>query len=293
MRGYFALNNQRIVAVDLETGKHNEIGPGTRPVYSPTGHLLHTNEFGLAATPFSIETLVATGDTFSVQEAGDRVSLSQDGTLVYLDRARGGDTFSLVWRDRAGELLETIGQPQPSMTHLALSPDGRWLAVAGREGGNEDIWIHGVERPTKTRLTFADRLDRGAAWSPNGKDIAFASTRDGQLDIFSKSADGSGEAVPLLATSLGEFVTDWSTDGQYLLYDRHSPDSSLADIWYLKRKPDGSGYDPVVFLKRCLKKERPSSPPMAAMSFTLRTRRANMKSTYARFPRVRVNGRCR
>ena len=249
-RGYAALNNQRIVATDLESGEHNEIGPGSWPVYSASGYLLHNNEFGLAATPFSIQTLAATGDTFSVQEAGERASLSQDGTLVYLDRARGGDTFSLVWRNRAGELLDdTIGQPQPSMTHLALSPDGRWLAVAGQEGGNEDVWIHGVERPTKTRLTFADGFDRGATWSPNGRDIAFASTRNGQLDIFSKPADGSGKAVPLVATPLGEFVTDWSTDGQYLLYDRHQPGATLADIWYLKRKPDGSGFDPFVFLE--------------------------------------------
>jgi len=42
----------------------------------------------------------------------------------------------------------------------------------------------------QTRLTNSPAVDQYAAWSPDGQKIAFASTRDGNYEIYVMNADG-------------------------------------------------------------------------------------------------------
>ena len=83
-------------------------------------------------------------------------------------------------------------------------------------------------------------------WSPLGDQVAF----NAGGDIFRKSADGRGEATPLLATPALEAATDWSLDGRYILYLRSGvANSGGRELWYLRRKENGSGYESVPFLQ--------------------------------------------
>ena len=87
--------------------------------------------------------------------------------------------------------------------------------------------------------------------------MAFGSRWAGNPDIFLRQADGSGEAKVLLATPAPEILSDWSRDGKYLLYrlDRNAPGDpttnpeSRADLWYLERNEDDSGWEPHPFLQ--------------------------------------------
>ena len=45
----------------------------------------------------------------------------------------------------------------------------------------------------ETRLTDNPALDRVPAWSPDGAEIAFMSSRDGIDEIYVMNADGSGQ----------------------------------------------------------------------------------------------------
>ncbi len=127
-----------VAVLNLETGESRELGPGDRAVYSQNGYLIHGPtdgaEPGLWAWPFSLETLESTADSFPISTAGLAATLSRDGTLVYLDQVGGSSIRTLVWRDRTGELLETLGQPQ-NMAHPSLSPDGQRVAVRSNESG--------------------------------------------------------------------------------------------------------------------------------------------------------------
>ena len=103
--------------MDLETGERRELGPGSAPFYSSDGYLIHglaNQREGLQALPFSLDTLVATGQSFPIDETGRLASVSRDGTLVYTDRPAVG-TFQIVWRSRTGVVLESVGQPQPTI----------------------------------------------------------------------------------------------------------------------------------------------------------------------------------
>jgi Tol biopolymer transport system component len=135
------------------------------------------------------------------------------------------------------------------MRALSISPDGKRVALSAYEHGNLDVWIHDLERPVKTRLTFDPGNDLSAQWSPLGKEIAFYSVRSGEsLDIWLQAADGSSEAQPLAKTPLIEIPTSWSRDGSMLFFSRIDPKTGY-DIWFIQRKPDGSWQEPVAFLQ--------------------------------------------
>ena len=139
--------------VDLETGQPQHLGQGTRPVYSPTGHVLYQSQYPVGvlwALPFSLEEMDPIGEPFPIEQDTRMHSVSNDGTLVYFHGLPASGGQELLWRVRGGNKLGRIGQPQDRIRYPTLSPDGRRVAVAGTEGGNRDIWIHEVDRPVKT-----------------------------------------------------------------------------------------------------------------------------------------------
>ncbi len=239
--------------MDLETGERQELVSGLRPIYSPEGYLIYgaagQGETGLRALPFSLASLEPTGEAFPfpISVVGGSASVSRDGTLAYLDDAGGDDNRTLVWRNRAGELVETVGQPQLRMVDPALSPDGQRISVGSEESGNRDIWVHDLIRSTKTRLTFDEGVEGSPTWSPSGEDITYWNLGSG---IRRKAADGTGEAVVLVERVESEgvlFNSDWSRDGRYLVY-MEQDDETLENIRYLEFQPDGDASEPVTFL---------------------------------------------
>jgi len=73
-------------------------------------------------------------------------------------------------------------------------------------------------RNTLVRLTNNNAWDAGAAWSPDGKRIAFCSNRDGKSEIYVMNADGSD--VKRVTDNLSDdFGPQWSPDGKKLLFD--------------------------------------------------------------------------
>jgi dipeptidyl aminopeptidase/acylaminoacyl peptidase len=57
-------------------------------------------------------------------------------------------------------------------------------------------------------LTPDDGDDRNAAWSPDGRLIAFASNRDGDFEIFSTRANGK-DPTQLTRNAATESIPDW------------------------------------------------------------------------------------
>ncbi len=243
----------RLRVLDLETEKHRDLGPGSKPQYSASGHLVYQTgwqETGLWALPFSLETLTVTGESVRIVEDGIGPTVARDGTLVYnLGATRS--PRQLVWRDRGGNQLGTIGEQQADMSYPALSPDEKRVAVAGTDGGNRDIWIHEADRPVKTRVTFHEDTDVLPIWSPAGDRIAFSSGRSGDRDVYVTSADGSGEPVRLVeSANEREHPSDWSAAGELLMFTRRKPGpTNVMELWFLRKREDGSGYDQAPFLQ--------------------------------------------
>ena len=252
----------RLGVLDLETGERRELGTGAAPAYSASGHLVYQTSYrdsGLWALPLSLETLTPTGEAFRIVEEGKAPSVGRDGTLVYFD-SPGSRGRILVWRDRAGKKLGTIGQEQERMMHPALSPNGKQVAVRGAETDDYDIWLHDAERGTKTRLTFDPGGEDHATWSASGEQISYYIGGGEPDDIYNQPADGSGEAVALPSGEGANRAPDWSADERYLIYWTRTG-TSVGDLGYIERASDGSFSEPTAFLKTAADERVPKFSP--------------------------------
>jgi eukaryotic-like serine/threonine-protein kinase len=218
------------------------------PAYSPSGHVVYVDGTGdsiaIWALPFSLATLQPAGKAFPIAQHGSSPQVSGTGTLVYTDVP--SDKLQLVWLDRSGKNLSTIGEPQRQNSPV-LSPDGRKLAVEVMDG-DPDIWMYDLERGIKSRFTFDSSPELVGAWKPSGDELLYSSNPNGNFDVFSKPAGGNGEANLLANAPLNEAASDWSQDQKIILYWAGSRDIKNA-LFYRERGKDGSFGEPVPFLK--------------------------------------------
>jgi Tol biopolymer transport system component len=98
-----------------------------------------------------------------------------------------------------------------------------------------------VARGAYNRLTVDAADDILPIWSPDGTRIAFSSTRKGGLDLYLKSASGAGNEDLLLETPQTKALSDWSSDGRFLLYSNSDPKTGF-DIWVLPLEGDRKPY---------------------------------------------------
>jgi dipeptidyl aminopeptidase/acylaminoacyl peptidase len=197
------------------------------------------------AQPFDPERLRLRGDPFPVAEpvgqssvflASALFSASDSGALAYAEGAAIAAT-ELVWVDREGRRLATVGEPA-DYSNPALSPDGSRLAVGRRDPQTRvrDIWLFDLKRGSSSRLTFDAADDLNPAWSPDGRRIAFSSARKGSRDLYWRSSDGTGDDELLLASGEDKNVEDWSLDGKWLLFNQRSQDTGVLRL-EPERKP--------------------------------------------------------
>jgi len=146
-------------------------------------------------------------------------SVASDGTLL-LRTGGGTTTRQLVWLDRQGNTIATIGNPEEGLDLLsgpALSPDGRRVAISQTlEGQESDIWIFDTERGTKTRLTFDTGSEEDPVWTPDGTRIVYSGSAEGCNGIdcstlLVRSADGTGAPDTLARGFLAEIAPDGRT----------------------------------------------------------------------------------
>ncbi len=116
-------------------------------------------------------------------------TVADNGTVVY-NQYTAAARSQLTWFDRGGKALGTVGNPAV-IANPTLSPNGQRLAVDVIDGRdrNIDVWIYDLPRDTYTRFTFDPAEETNAAWSRDGRSIAFRSAAVGNI-VRVKNADG-------------------------------------------------------------------------------------------------------
>jgi len=123
------------------------------------------------------------------------LSVSPDGKrLLYLATELRGN----IYRNALDTKTMTLRGPASPVTEgskvfkwLSVSPDGGSLTCS-IVGVREDVGVMRVDGTGFRKLTNDAAKDRGPRWSPDGKKIAFYSTRGGTYQIWMVNADGSG-----------------------------------------------------------------------------------------------------
>jgi serine/threonine-protein kinase len=212
-----------IEAVSLRTHERSLlIAGGSNPRYT-RGHLIYARAGGLWAAPFDAKRIKVTGPSVQVLEgvsssngAGHAdFGVSGDGALVYVPGRPRGIDRPLVRVDRTGR-ARPLTDSRRAFNTISLSPNGRRLALS-IEGSNDQVCVYDLDRGTLTPQTLRWN-NNTAIWTPDGRRLTFASTRDGPSNVYWQSADGSGAPERLTTGADWQFPVAWSPDGKALLY---------------------------------------------------------------------------
>ena len=236
-------DDARIEVVRPKTGERKVLVEGTsQGWYSPGGHLVFARSGSIYAVPFDARSLevrgtpvmVAQGVATDVGSGAVQFAVAQTGEAIW---APGGAATSnqVVWVDR--NKTETIVPIPPApYNELALSPDGKRLALVGGQGGVSDLWIADLVRGGLTRLTFGEYV-WGPVWAPEGARIAYSTRLQSKLGNTSriawKAADGSQAAEMLIEGERLHTASSFTPDGRTLVYDALNADATARDVWVL------------------------------------------------------------
>jgi eukaryotic-like serine/threonine-protein kinase len=195
--------------------------------FADPGYLLFVRDTTLFAQHFDIRSLSLVGEAGPITGGVARLSnilrggfdVSQSGRLIY--RSSGGipDTELMVI-DRAGKKLSSL-ETEGETTYSRLSPTGEELAVVEYDptGTSTTIWIYDVLRNLRNRFTLVAGVNVSPTWSPDGSQIAFASPRNGNFNVYVKPASGVAEEKILHPSPDDERPQSWSPDGRFLVID--------------------------------------------------------------------------
>jgi Tol biopolymer transport system component len=169
------------------------------------------------------------------------VAVSDNGVLAY--RTADPTDRILRWVDRSGRTLSEVGTADYRL-NLAVAPRTDRVVETRLQGGASDLWIDDLQRDSSARFTFDAPLNDNAIWSPGGDQIVFSSARGRDVrNLYRKNVSGAEPEELLLKTGRAKIPTDWSRDGEYLLYSE-GPDP--WQVWALPLK--GASRTPIPYL---------------------------------------------
>jgi len=271
-----------IYLASLDSGESTRLlASSSGGIYAPPGYLLFTRQGTLLAQPFNAKTVELTGDPFPIAERVESsvfqgvlaFSASENGVLAYGIGLGRVANLQMVWLDRQGKPIETIG-PSGNYRGLDLAPDGRRVAAHRHDGQGGDVWVSESSRGTTSRLTFDASQDNSSPiWSPDGTRIAFGSLRTGKWGLYQKPSDGTGNDELLVQSDSPVAPMSWSPDGRSIVY---SVTQLSSDVWLLPLSADRKA---VPLLNTPFAESRARSLPMGNGSRTSPTRRAGSRCT--------------
>ena len=151
------------------------------------------------------------------------------------------------------DILDAVGDAQTSpltpeqainrrrLSDLQLAPDGKRIALVVTEPvkgiqRTSNIWVYDVKTGETLHFTTSKKSDSRPRWSPDGKSIAFLSSRYETTQIYLMPVDG-GEAEALTQSKTGIRSFEWSPDGQQIAFLSAQPKTEEEEK-KLKEKDD-------------------------------------------------------
>ncbi|GAB6121256.1 TolB family protein [Dysgonomonas termitidis] len=129
------------------------------------------------------------------------------------------------------ELIDTGFATKCNNDHL-ISPDGKLMAISHRSlpDGRPTIFVlpgDGGE-PKQVTPSLPSYMH---GWSPDGKMLTYCANRNGEMDVYTISIDGTNETRLTASEGLND-GPEYSPDGEYIWFN--SMRTGLMQIWRMK-----------------------------------------------------------
>lgn len=166
-----------------------------------------------------------------------------DERIAFVGRYDGDWEIYTMWEDgqEQKQLLSNCwNEVQPR-----ISPDGHWLVFASdaagdfnsqpddaacRQDRNYNIWNLELINPTQpVQVTTSPAKEWQPAWSPNGKQVAFASDEAGNFDIYVMNPDGTGQ-FQLTIDPAEDSRPAWRSDTEIVFYSDRSGEGDIYQV---------------------------------------------------------------
>jgi len=153
------------------------------------------------------------------------IAVAASGLCASAAAAKTPVTHEILW------MMKRLGQP-------AVSPDGKWVVYSLVEPTYEDgkqvsdLWlVPAAGGAPPRRLTNTKAAEGGAAWSPDSRQIAFTTKREGddEAQVYVLDVIGGGEARRVTTVSTGASNPQWRPDGQAILFETSVYPGALDD----------------------------------------------------------------
>ncbi len=186
---------------------------------------------------------VASGDRTVVHESPNSFQAPNwmpDGkALIYNERGR---LYRFDLATRTPTVIDTGFATRNNNDH-ALSFDGKMLAISNHseeQDGASLVYTVPVGGGTPKQIT-PNGPSYFHGWSPDGKWLVYTGDRNGNLDIYKRLADGSGDEVRLTDSTGVDDGAEFSPDGRWIFFN--STRSGRMQIW--RMGPDGGNPEQV------------------------------------------------
>lgn len=165
--------------------------------------------------------------------------------IAFISEREGRPGVYAMALDRSAVVSVTAAGLSVHNSALSRSPDGQRVVFFTQSGiassgygeplGEYDMYVGYLDGSPSMRI--ATKVMDYAAWSPDGRRIAFQTDRDGNMDVYVMDRDGSN--VRNLTKDPGwDWFPVWSPDGKRIAFEARRAESDHFDLWIMAS--DGS-----------------------------------------------------
>jgi TolB protein len=132
--------------------------------------------------------------------------------------SRQGNRYRLNIADWDGENVQTSLTSGEPIISASWSADGTRLAYVSFESKKPVVYVHVLATGQRIQVANFRGSNSAPAWSPDGRTLAVALTRDGLSQIYIVSADGAGVQRRLTSSSGIDTEPRFSPDGASIYF---------------------------------------------------------------------------